>query len=174
MPALAAPLVYEALRAGAPAARAAAELAQLAERCDGRFFGAYAAHGAALAARDGDALLAVADELAEIGAAVYAIEAATAAAARFLEQGRHDSSRRAAVRARELHVPGQGAEPPVVDGLDGSAVALTAREAQLVELARRGLSNAEMAERLVLSVRTVETHLYRAMRKLGVSDRHDL
>jgi DNA-binding CsgD family transcriptional regulator len=31
-----------------------------------------------------------------------------------------------------------------------------------------------MAERLVLSVRTVESHLYRAMHKLGVSDRHDL
>ena len=174
MPALAAPLVYEALRAGAGAGRAAAELTRLAERCDGRFFAAYARHAAALAARDADALLAVADELADIGAAAYAIEAATAAAARFLEQGRHDSARRAAARARDLHVPGQGAPPPVVDGLDGSAIALTTREAQLVELARRGLSNADMADRLVLSVRTVETHLYRAMRKLGVSDRYDL
>jgi DNA-binding NarL/FixJ family response regulator len=31
-----------------------------------------------------------------------------------------------------------------------------------------------MAERLVLSIRTVELHLYRAMQKLGVSDRRDL
>ena len=51
---------------------------------------------------------------------------------------------------------------------------LTSREAQLVELARQGLSNAQIAERLVLSIRTVESHLYRAMQKLGVSDRHDL
>ena len=51
---------------------------------------------------------------------------------------------------------------------------LTSREAQLVELARRGLSNAEIADQLVLSVRTVETHLYRAMHKLGVSDRREL
>ena len=70
--------------------------------------------------------------------------------------------------------PGQGAEPPVIDGLDGDAAALTAREAQLVALARRGLSNAEIADQLVLSVRTVETHLYRAMHKLGVNDRRDL
>ena len=174
MPGFVAQLHYEALRAGAPAARVAPELARLAERCDGRFFAAYAAHAAALAARDGDALLAVADELADIGALTYAIEAATTAAARFLDEGRHDSARRAAARASELHVPGQGADPPVVDGLDGTAIALTSREAQLVELARRDLSNAEIAEQLFLSVRTVETHLYRAMRKLGVSDRRDL
>ncbi len=35
-------------------------------------------------------------------------------------------------------------------------------------------AGAEIAERLVLSVRTVETHLYRAMQKLGISDRRDL
>ena len=54
-----------------------------------------------------------------------------------------------------------------------AATGLTAREAQLVELASRGLTNAEIAERLVLSVRTVETHIYRAMQKLGISDRRD-
>ena len=43
-----------------------------------------------------------------------------------------------------------------------------------MELAREGLCNAEIADRLVVSVRTVESHLYRAMHKLGVSDRRDL
>jgi DNA-binding NarL/FixJ family response regulator len=105
---------------------------------------------------------------------VYGVEAAVAAGRVFLDAGREDSARRAAARARELHVHGQGAAAPVIDGLDGSAVELTSREAQLVELARRGLTNAEIADQLVLSVRTVETHLYRAMRKLGVSDRRDL
>jgi DNA-binding CsgD family transcriptional regulator len=62
----------------------------------------------------------------------------------------------------------------VIDGLDVVAIELTAREAQLVELARQGLSNADIADRLVISVRTVETHLYRGMHKLGVRDRHDL
>ena len=91
-----------------------------------------------------------------------------------MADGRQDSARRAAVRAADLHEPDQGTEPPVIDGIDSVAVALTARESQLVGLARQGLSNAEIADRLVLSVRTVETHLYRAMQKLGVSDRRDL
>jgi DNA-binding NarL/FixJ family response regulator len=63
---------------------------------------------------------------------------------------------------------------PVIDGLDGPAVELTAREAQLVDLARQGFTDAQIAERLVLSTRTVESHPYRAMRKLGVSARRDL
>ena len=68
----------------------------------------------------------------------------------------------------------QDAELPAIDGLDATAVDLTRREAQLVDLARQGLSNGEIADRLVLSVRTVETHLYRGMQKLGIKDRRDL
>ena len=47
----------------------------------------------------------------------------------------------------------------------------TAREREIVELAARGLSNKVIAERLTVSVRTVEGHLYRAGLKLGVSER---
>jgi DNA-binding CsgD family transcriptional regulator len=50
---------------------------------------------------------------------------------------------------------------------------VTPREAEMVQLAARGLSNAEIAETLVISSRTVETHIYRAMRKLGISDRRE-
>ncbi len=171
MPGYAAQLTYEALRAGAPVA---GELARLTERCDARLVAAYAAHARARAARDGAALLEVADEMAAIGAATYAMEAAADAARTFAAAGREDSARRAAARARDLHAEGQGAEPPLIEGLDGDAASLTAREAQLVSLARKGLSNAEMADQLVLSRRTVEAHLYRAMRKLGVNDRRDL
>jgi DNA-binding CsgD family transcriptional regulator len=58
--------------------------------------------------------------------------------------------------------------------LDGPAIALSRRDAQIARLAAQGLTNAEMAQRLVLSVRTVESHLYRAMQKLGVNDRREL
>jgi ATP/maltotriose-dependent transcriptional regulator MalT len=171
MSGLAPQLAYDALRVGAPAAP---DLERMAARCESRLVAAYAQHASAKAARDGEALLGACDEMAAIGALRYAVEAATDAAVALLAQGRHDSARRAAARARELYVPDHGAELPPIDGLHSSAVDLTRREAQLIDLAREGLSNAEIADRLVLSVRTVETHLYRGMQKLGVNDRRDL
>jgi DNA-binding NarL/FixJ family response regulator len=41
-------------------------------------------------------------------------------------------------------------------------------------LAGSGLSNREIAERLQLSVRTVEGHLYRAAGRVGARDRNEL
>lgn len=51
---------------------------------------------------------------------------------------------------------------------------LTAREREVAVLAARGLSNRDIAGRLFLSVRTVESHVYLARRKLGAASRRDL
>lgn len=59
-------------------------------------------------------------------------------------------------------------------GHAGLPLPLTEREPEIVTLAAGGLSNRQIAERLVVSVRTVEGHLYRACAKLGVSDRREL
>lgn len=48
---------------------------------------------------------------------------------------------------------------------------LTAREAEILTLVGRGLTDLRIAERLVVSVRTVEKHLERAYGKLEVTDR---
>jgi DNA-binding NarL/FixJ family response regulator len=53
-------------------------------------------------------------------------------------------------------------------------LSLTRREREIVTLAAGGLSNRQIANRLVVSVRTVEGHLYRACAKLGTSDRTEL
>lgn len=56
--------------------------------------------------------------------------------------------------------------------LDGEAYAqLTPREADVVQLLTEGLSNREIAERLVLSVRTVETHVQNIFNKTGFTSR---
>ena len=44
---------------------------------------------------------------------------------------------------------------------------LTAREREVIELACDGLTSKEIAERLGLSVRTIDSHRYHAIRKLG-------
>lgn len=56
----------------------------------------------------------------------------------------------------------------------GAAPELTVRELEVLRLIARGLTNREIAERLFLSVRTVESHRARIQRKLGRSRRSDL
>lgn len=51
---------------------------------------------------------------------------------------------------------------------------LSVRELQIAQLAAEGLSNRSVAERLVLSERTVENHLHRVYRALGISGRAEL
>jgi DNA-binding CsgD family transcriptional regulator len=78
-------------------------------------------------------------------------------------------TRRAEAELRACGVTGQ--PPPAAPGtLD----ALTPQQRQIVTLAARGLTNAEIADRLFLSPRTVASHLYRSYPKLGIAGRHQL
>lgn len=51
---------------------------------------------------------------------------------------------------------------------------LTAREREITALVARGLSNEQIAERLVISPSTAKTHVNRAMMKVGARDRAQL
>lgn len=167
-------LSYHAFVWGAPSARVAPHLREHASRCPTRLAAAYVAHVDAHAARDGAALAAAASELEAIGAIPVAAIAAAHAATAFARQGRADSARRAATHSQALSARCDGGPRPVIEGVEPSEVVLTRRERQLVALAAQGLTNAEIADQLVVSIRTVESHLYRAMNKLGVGHRREL
>jgi DNA-binding CsgD family transcriptional regulator len=66
------------------------------------------------------------------------------------------------------------AELARIGGRSASRWELTASERSVADLAAHGHSNREIADRLVLSVRTVESHLGSAYRKLGVRSRGQL
>ena len=79
----------------------------------------------------------------------------------------------AAVRRRVLAPIDEAVLPrhrQVADALE----ALTNREREVVALVARGLSNDEIAERLVVSPATARTHVSRAMIKLNARDRAQL
>jgi non-specific serine/threonine protein kinase len=62
-------------------------------------------------------------------------------------------------------------EPTATPSVGGDPAALTPREAEVADLVARGLSNKAVADRLVISARTVESHVDNILTKLGFSTR---
>ncbi|MFI0262727.1 response regulator [Streptomyces sp. NPDC017056] len=73
-------------------------------------------------------------------------------------------------RLVEAYARRPAAPAPEPDGPE-SLQALTARELEVLRHTAKGLSNPEIAERLVISEATVKTHLNRTMTKLGLCSR---
>jgi DNA-binding CsgD family transcriptional regulator len=131
-----------------------------------------ARHAESLLHGDGEGLLAVSSEYRAIGDRVAAADAAAQAAAVFTDSKRRQRSLYAAAIARELADECGGLCTPALRSRVG--LPLSGRQREVVELAVAGLSNREIAERLVMSVRTVEGHLYRACQRVGVNTRDEL
>jgi DNA-binding CsgD family transcriptional regulator len=165
-------LLHEVARIGAPEA-VAERLAALAHICDGTLVPARADHAGALARHDAGALAEVTERFAEIGAVLYAAEAATAAVDAYKRAGETRRATAMQERASELVARCEGAQTPGLVAAD-TVVPLTRREREIASLAAEGIASKQIGERLFLSARTVDNHLQRVYTKLGVSSRAEL
>lgn len=147
------------------------ELARLLDTARSR---AAARHATGLAARDPDALVGAADELDAAGLFLAAADAAAHAAVAARDLGRLADATAAAERAVSLATGRcEGASTPALD-LAQAPLPVSSREREVAVLAAEGLTNRQIAARLHVSVRTVESHIYRACARLGLPDRATL
>jgi DNA-binding CsgD family transcriptional regulator len=159
-------LLHDAYRLGDHSNDLVDELREATAGTDSPLHAAFTAHASA---RTGGELDRASRRFAELGANLLAAEAAAEAAAAHAAAHDQQSSRRAASTAARLLGQCAGARTPALISL--AAPTLTARERQVALLAADGLSNAAIARQLQLSERTVESHLYRAGDKLGITRR---
>ncbi|WP_406053692.1 LuxR C-terminal-related transcriptional regulator [Streptomyces sp. NBC_01077] len=148
-------------------------LAELAEISDGLLTQCRAHFAQALAADDPEQLLLVAQELADLRVDVMAAEAAAAAAAIFRSRGEGRRATAASHKATSITERCKGARTPLL-GLAEETAPLTGKEKEVAMLAATGSTSREIAQKLTLSVRTVDNHLHHAYTKLGVSTRQEL
>ncbi|GIF47730.1 regulatory LuxR family protein [Asanoa ferruginea] len=105
--------------------------------------------------------------LRRVGRRADAREQLRVAHAEFADRGMEGFAERA---ERELATAGETAHKRAAPPTGR----LTAQEAQIARLAREGLSNPEIGERLFLSPRTVEWHLSKIFAKLRITSRREL
>ncbi|MGA5540658.1 LuxR C-terminal-related transcriptional regulator [Mycobacterium sp. NPDC051198] len=148
-------------------------LDELTGLVEGPRVGAAAALCRALAHDDGDGLAKASAEFEEFGDLVAAADAAGRAAVAYRRKEMRGSALAAATRATALAEACGGAATPALLAA-AERLPLTAREREIAMLIGAGLSSRAIADRLRLSIRTVEGHIYRAMAKTGASTRAEL
>jgi DNA-binding CsgD family transcriptional regulator len=102
-----------------------------------------------------------------------AADAAAQAVPLYDRAGRRRECAEATARSARLAARCDSATTPAIRAA-ARPLPVTAREREITALVAQGLSNREIAERLTVSIRTVEGHIYRACIKLDVADRDAL
>lgn len=151
----------------------AARLADLAGQVQGPRAPAAAAHAAALAAADGDALLDAARRYEAFGDRLAAADAAAHAVIAYQRAGLRGTAMSASAAAQRLATQCQGAQTPALRTAT-TAQPFTARQREIISLAAQGLSNKQIADRLTMSIRSVEGHLFRASQRVAANSREQL
>lgn len=148
-------------------------LDELTKVVEGPRVGTAARFAKALATGSADELASVSEEYEKMGDLVAALDAAALAAIAYRRKDLRGTALICSTRAEALAKRCGGASTPALRQAS-TRLPFTAREQEIVALLGEGLSSRAVAERLTLSVRTVEGHIYRAMAKTGVSSREEL
>ncbi|MGJ0119898.1 LuxR C-terminal-related transcriptional regulator [Williamsia sp. MIQD14] len=134
-----------------------------------------ARYAIALVGDDADGLLAASERFESIGDRLAATEAAAQCTVVHRSAASVSEATTAAARTRRLSVDCGGATSPAIALATGRfEPPFTNTERDIVMLVARGATNREIAQAMSLSVRTVESHIYRASRKAGVKGRAGL
>ncbi len=153
-------------------ASAASRARELADELSLPLADAVARHAESLAAKDGEGLLAASADYRALGDRATAADAAAQAAVAFSQSQQRRRRLYAAAIAQGLSDECGGLSTPALRSPTGHP--LTERQREIVEMAVAGLTNKEIAKRLVMSVRSVEGHLYRACQRVGANSREEL
>ncbi len=148
-------------------------LRELAEVVEGPRATVAARFAEALHDGDGAKLSVVAAEFEDMGDLIAAVDAAAQAAIAYRHHDLRGSALGCSARAEALADRCGGAGTPTLRKAV-ERLPFTDREREIVMLIGQGLSNRDIAQRLTLSVRTVESHIYKAMAKTGTSSRDAL
>jgi len=128
---------------------------------------------AALGGGDGAELAVLSEEFEEMGDLIAAVDASAHAAIAYRRQDLRGSALGCSTRADALAEQCGGAVTPALRQAS-QPLPLTDREFEIVVLLGEGLSSPAIVQRLTLSARTVEGHIYRAMTKTGATSREEL
>jgi DNA-binding CsgD family transcriptional regulator len=151
----------------------AARLSELASTVEGPRAHLAARFAAALADSDAPALEEISADFEQMGDLVAAVDAAAHACTAFRNNERRGSALGCSRRAEVLAQRCGGIATPALREVT-EPLPLTAREREIVRLLGSGYSTREVADRLYVSGRTVEGHIYRAMAKTGAATREQL
>lgn len=164
----AAVILHDMVRFGA-----ASEALPRLEGSEGALGTWYAAHARALSPADPERLDEVAVGFADLGARLLAAEVAAEAARAYRAAGKLGSATTSAQRAKAWLSSCEDARTPALTMLE-MPLDLTVRELEIARLVATGLTSRAVADRLVVSVRTVDNVLHGVYAKLGISGRREL
>jgi DNA-binding NarL/FixJ family response regulator len=151
----------------------ARRLLRVAPTVEGAFVASAGAHARAILAGDVAGLIAAADAYGSHGARAEAADAVAHAAQAARRAGDEREQRRLAARAQAMAAQVGGLDTPALRAV-APGTPLTRRQRDVARLAAAGMSNRDIAQRLGVAIRTVESHLDATYRRLGVSSRYEL